>query len=269
MVTRLDLTYDREVTAVRAKVAGYAARLWGGLAAYRDADAERLVATLVPRVEAAQLRIGQLTDAYISRVAAAELGSPIRRGVVADTSTLALRGVEPQIVYNRPFVTAYTKLSEGKTLTAAVSAGGARLASIVNTSMQLASTHAARTAGDRAGVELWMRTLTGRENCGLCVIASTQRYYRGNLMPIHGGCDCIPKPFRGERGKQVIDSALLERMHAAVEAEFGGTDRGARFIDGQGTYNDFADLIVTHAHGELGPVLGWRHQHFSTGDDVA
>jgi len=268
MATRLDLNYDRQVADVRARVGSYAKRLWGGSPSYRDADADRIIALLVPRVEAGQARIAQLTDAYIARVVASELGGGIVRGTVADVSTEALRGVPADEVYRRPFVTAYTELSQGSTLTAAVSAGGARLASIVDTGMQLARTHSARQAGERTGVELWRRELTGRENCGLCTIASTQRYHRGDLMPIHGNCDCIPKPFFGNASTQVIEPKLLEQMHAAVEAEFGTTDRGARFIDGKGSYNDFMDLIVTNAHGEVGPTLGWRWQHFTSKSDL-
>lgn len=268
MATRLDLNYDAQVAAVRTKVRGYAMRLWNGSPNYRDADAERLVALLVPRVEAGQARIAQLTDAYIARVVAAEIGGGIVRGTVADVSTEALRGVPGEEVYARPFVTTRAELAQGATLTAAIGAGGSRLASIVDTGMQLARTHSARQAGSRTGVELWRRELTGRENCAMCTIASTQRYHRGDLMPIHGNCDCIPKPFFGNPDTHVIEPELLERMHSAIEAQFGGTDRAARFIDGKGSYNDFMDLIVTNDHGEIGPTLGWRWQHFTSKSEL-
>lgn len=267
MPTRLDLNYDRQILAVRTKVSNYAERLWNGLGSYRDADAERLIAALVPRVEAGQLRIAQLTDAYIARTAAATLGTQIRRGSVADVSTEALRGVPADEVYNRPFVTTHMKLSEGKSVSGAIAAGGARLESIVTTGMQLASTHAASHAMSRSGVESFARELTGRENCGLCVIASTQRYHRGNLLPIHPGCDCHVRVLKDGGTDQVIDPDLLERMHSAVEAKFGGTDRGARSL-GFGTYNDFQQLLVTNTHGELGPVLGWRGQDFTSLSDI-
>lgn len=263
MVTRLDLAYDAQVAAVRARVTDYAARLWAGLGSYRDADAERLIGALVPRVEAGQLRIAQLTDAYIARTAAATFGTPIKRGQVADATTQGLRGVAAEVVYARPFVTVYTKLSKGKTPEAAFAAGGARLASLVTTGMQLASTHAARQAMDRSGVESFERVLTGRENCALCVIASTQRYHRGNLLPIHGGCDCGVRVLKDGGTAQVIDPDLLEQMHSAVEAQFGGTDRSARMLDGLNDRSDYLDLISTREHGEIGPVLTWRDQHFT------
>ncbi len=261
MPTRLDAAYDAQVAQVRTKILSYAERMWNGLPAYREADAERLIAAIVPRVEAAQLRIGQLTDAYIARTAAQQFGTSISRGSIADVTTQALRGVAAEDVYRRPFATVYNDLSNGKTLTESVTSGGVRLASLVATGMQLAKTHSARQAINRSGATLFRRVLTGREDCGLCVIASTQRYHRGNLMPIHPGCDCHVASFKGDPDEQVIDPDLLNQMHSGVEAEFGFSDRGARLLDGLNDRSDYLDLITTYEHGELGPTLAWRGQH--------
>lgn len=258
MATRLDLNYDAQVLAVRKRVQQYAARYWDGLGAWRDADADRLIAALVPRVEAGQARIAQLTDAYIARVAAD--GGSISRGSVADASTEALRGVPADEVYQRPFVEMRTKLSEGSTVSTAVAAGGARLLDLVSTGMQLAKTHSARAAIDRSGAAGFERVLTGRENCSLCVIASTQRYHRGNLLPIHPGCDCGVRPINGDPSEQVINPERLEAIHTAIENEFGQTDRAARYIDGANSRGDYTDLLVTYEHGEIGPTLAWRDQ---------
>ncbi|UAJ78322.1 hypothetical protein IT072_13745 [Leifsonia sp. ZF2019] len=263
-VTRLDQNYDAQVAAVRSKVMSYAYRKWSSLSAYRDADAEKLIAELVPRVEAGQKRVAELTDAYLSRVAAQQLGTTISRGAVADATTESLRGVDANTVYQRPFTTVYTSLSNGNTLNAATAAGAARLADLVSSGMQLAKTHAARQAMSRTRVELYQRTLTGRENCALCVIASTQRYYKGDLMPIHPGCDCGIKSFIGEPDEQVIDPKLLEQTHEAVAAKSGrAADRGGRDIGLNNPVADYLDVIVTHEHGELGPVLAWRSDHFT------
>lgn len=267
MATRLDSNYDAQVLAVRKRVTDYARRYWAGLGSWRDADAERLIAALVPRVEAGQARIAQLTDAYIARAAAADLGTAINRGSVADVSTEALRGVPAEVVFDRPFVEVHTKLSEGSTVTTAVVAGGSRLLDLVATGMQLAKTHSARTAVDRTGVAGFERVLTGRENCSLCVIASTQRYHRGNLLPIHPGCDCGVRPFNGDPDEQVINPNRLEEIHSAITNEFGESDRAARYIDGGKDRGDYTDLLVTYNHGELGPTLSWRDQHH-TGPSV-
>lgn len=275
MVTRLDATYDSQVLAVRRQVTAYAARLWGSLATFRDADAERLIATLVPRVEAGQKRIAELTDAYLTRVAQMELGVTVRSGAVATVTTEALRGVAAEEVYRRPFVTTYTSLSKGSSLTAAVASGGARLQSLVTTGMQLSKTHSAASQMRRTqGIAGFMRVLTGRENCALCVIASTQRYRRGDLLPMHPACDCNIKQFKGDPSVQVIKPDLLEQTHQIIDARLSGTDRGARDLglgkessSGQ-PLSDFTDLIVSREHSELGPVLTWRSDRFTSAADI-
>lgn len=268
MATKLDLSYDRQLQAVQRQVLSFAARSWGALSAYRDADADRFIAKVAPRVEAGQKRVAELTDAYISRVSADELGAPIKRGQVAGSTTADLRGVPADEVYRRPFATVYKQLAAGASLSAAVDAGGARLSSLVSTGSQLAKTHAARRSMERSKIETFERVLTGRENCTMCVIASTQRYWRGDLMPCHPGCDCGVRPRRGDPNEQVINPELLDAVHAAVEAQFGSTDRGARFVDGLNPVSDYMDLIATHEHGEIGPVLTWRHQHFTSLSDI-
>lgn len=265
--TLLDRNYNRAVADVRARVLSYAQRSWNGLGSYRDADAERLIAALVPRVEAGQKRVAELTDAYLSRLAASQLGISIVRGAVASVSTEDLRGVPAETVYRRPFATTYSSLSNGDTVTKAIGSGSERLTDLVSTGLQLAKTHSARQAMSRTGVELFQRTLTGRENCALCVIASTQRYRKGNLMPIHPGCDCGIKTFIGNPDQQVIAPDLLEQTHAVIRSKLAGTDRGARDLElgkfTQTGISDFTDLIVTHQHGEIGPVLAYRGDHFT------
>ncbi|MDN4616418.1 hypothetical protein P5G50_18375 [Leifsonia sp. F6_8S_P_1B] len=267
-VTRLDLNYDAQVAAVRSKVMSYAYRRWSALSAYRDADAERLIAEIVPRVEAGQKRVAELTDAYLSRVAAEQLGTAITRGAVVDASTEALRGVDAATVYQRPFTTLYTGLRDGDSLTTAASKGGERLLDLVSSGLQLAKTHSARKAMSRTGVELYQRTLTGREDCALCVIASTQRYHKSKLMPIHPGCDCGIKSFIGDPDEQVIAPELLEQTHAAVEAKAGRADSGGRDVGLGSPISDYLNVIVTHEHGELGPVLAWRKDHFTGPSEV-
>lgn len=270
MVTRLDAAYDREVLAVRNRVAAFAARAWGSLSSYRDSDADRLIAALVPRVEAGQKRVAELTDAYLVRVANLELGINVGRGAVAPVTTEVLRGVSPEEVYRRPFVNVYTSLAQGASLTGAVSAGSARLNDLVVTGLQLAKTHSARSQMERTpGVAGFLRVLTGRESCAKCAIASTQRYRRGDLLPIHPGCDCGVKPFRGDPDVQVVNPGLLDSIHSAIETEFGASDTTARYLDGRNDRSDFLDLIVTREHGEIGPVLTWRDQHFTGPGDIA
>ena len=276
MVTKLDLVYDRQVHAVRSRLVAFVLTQWNGLGSWRDADCERLIARIVPRIESGQQKIADLTDAYIRQLATTEFGT-IRNGAVITATTDNLRGIPAAEVYRRPFVSSYAALNEGKSVTAAIEAGAARLTDLVSSGTQLAKTHAARDTMSRSRFLGYQRTLTGRENCALCVIASTQRYHRDDLSPIHPGCDCGVKPLYGEFDTQVIRPELLDSTYEEIATRldhisvgqdarnlgFGKTDARGRPL------SDFTDLIVSNDHGELGPVLGWRDQKFTSAADIA
>lgn len=248
---------------VRDRIVAYAVALWTDLGSWRDSDIDRFVDLLVPRVMAGELTVARLTDAYLSQM----VGVPTVGAV--DLSNIR-NGVTPDEVYRRPAVEMRTALSEGATLTAALAASSQRLQSLIRTDLQLANTHQARAFGVARDVRTWQRTLTGAENCGLCVVASTQRYYKGDLQPIHPGCDCGTEPLPPEQAEnQVINPERLEELHEAVANKFGTTDRGARNLGMGNERSDFLDLIVTQEHGEYGPTLTWRGDKFTGPDDLS
>ena len=249
--------------AVKARLVDYARGMWNSLGSWRDADIDRFVSALVPRVMAGQLTVARLTDAYLAQMTGQ---SPV--GAI-DVSQ-GLRADSPSSVYMRPAVEMRTALANGAPLASAVQAGAVRVVSLVVTDLQLANTHQARKFTSGREVNVFRRTLTGQENCGLCVVASTQRYHRGNLMPIHPGCDCGIEPFMTDTPEeQVIDPGLLEEIHAAVEAHTGNSDRGARAIGLGAPRGDYLTLTVTRQHGDIGPLLVWRDQRFTGPSDLA
>lgn len=276
MATRLDRSYDQSVHKVRVQLQGFALRYWNGLGSWRDKDYEQLLKALVPRIEAGQQKVADLTDAYISRLALEEFGA-IKNGLPLEASTVALRGVPAAEVYHRPFSSAYAELATGKSMTAAVSAGAERLTDLVASGLQLSKTHSAREAIGRSKFQGYQRTLTGRENCALCVIASTQRYTRGDLLPIHPGCDCGVKPYHARFDSQVIDERLLNDTYTEIATRLDhvsvgldARDLGLGKTDARGRpLSDFTELLVTNQHGELGPVLSWRDHKFTGADDIA
>lgn len=186
MVTRLDRAYEVEVHQLRLRVTNFAMRFWNSMGSWRDADIERLLATVTPQVLSGQQRIADLTDAYLTRLAQQQ-GFAVK-GRPFQATTEALRGVADGELYRRPFASMRNTLANGGTVTNAVAVGKDRLRSIVETNMQLAKTHAGQRALESSGVQMTERVLTGRENCALCVIASTQRYWARELQPIHPGC---------------------------------------------------------------------------------
>lgn len=272
------LGYNNQVDSIRAKVVLFAKTVWLGSDQWRDADVDRLVAQIVPRVQAGQIQIANLTSAYIAAMAQVVDKQVIAPIPVDREEITGARGVDPYEVYRRPAVQMYTALSKGISFSDALSQSVNRLTGLVSTDTQLARTHQERASYPASGYRYTIRTLTGKENCGLCVIASTQRYNAIDLRPIHPGCDCGSRQISANFDPgQIIDAKLLEDTHAEIERHLGATDRGARdlglsktvlYAEGERAA-DFTDLIVTNEHSELGPVLSWRSDQFTSAADIA
>jgi hypothetical protein len=252
-----------------------------GLGSWRDEDVTRFVAITRPVIEGAKQQTANLTTAYyqqVAQVSGQQFTATTLTG--SELSTSALRnGPDFDEVYARPFVTARTQLAKGQSLSAAVSAAGARALQIAMTDMNLASGLAGRkTRGTNNNIVGYRRVLTGRENCALCVIASTQRYTVNELKPIHPACDCGEEPIYGDFDPgQVIDPDLLAQTQELVESEIGFADFGARdaglgkvieTADGSTRLADYTELIVTREHGEYGPTLAFRDQRFTGPRDI-
>lgn len=269
---QLIVSHQQAVLAIRARIETFVKVVWAGLGSYRDADIDRLIRIVVPRIQAGQLQVAQLTDAYLSRLAGRAARGVDPRDV---TGTAVRGGADPAEVYRRPAATTYTALAEGKNYNTAIDLGLARLVSIAATDLQLAM----RLQEQRSMAGLfpyYRRVITGR-GCALCAIASTQRYHVGDLKPIHPGCHCTVAPglANGDPG-QVLNSGRLESIHDSVLEQLGQrSDRGARDLgigktDAQGRpLSDYTELIVTHEHGEYGPTLAWRGDHFTGPSGVA
>lgn len=255
-------SYQLLVGRVRTQLDAFVTAHWNGLEAWRDADIVRFENVILPAVLAGQRQVAQLTNAQLTLSRNIALGtneSPRSLDLEAVTGE-AIRGVDPTVVYQRPQKTLNFALSKGATLTSAVGQGLARLRNITATDLQMSKT---RTVAYQGQASYFRRTLTGAENCALCVVASTQRYKRGNLQPIHGGCDCGCEEIYGEDPGQILDRVTLEQVHDAITEQFGNTDRAARYIDGLNERSDYLDLIVVRDNSELGPTLAWRDHRFT------
>lgn len=267
-LTRTITAYGSQTAAVRTRVAAFVDTMWDSLPDIRDAAIERFVAAVVPVVVGGQLQIAALTDAYLAQLETLMTGTPVAPiGVPAEAITIdAVRGIPAADVYRRAGITAWTALSRGEDITAASAAGRARAGEIAATDLQLAKTHAAQhILAAKDHVVGYRRVLEGGKSCALCIVASTHRYRRSDLMPIHPHCDCGVAPIfgRGDPG-QIIDQARLGALHDAVADRLG--PEAAR-PDARSAA-DYRDLVVVHEHGELGPVLSFAGQHFSGPTDV-
>ena len=251
-LNRLTEAYDGQVHTIRQQITAFGQAYWDSLPHYRASAVEDMIQAITPRVTAGQLRIADLTRAYLAQCAR-ELGWKVVLPPIDQDEIRGARGVDPRVVYRRPAVDVYTALAAGKPLPQAAAEGRLRLMQLIGGDMQLAKVHASRQSmrGYPEEGQFYRRVLTGRENCALCVVASTQRYRRGDLMPIHPGCDCGVQPLPpGLAVNQVIDEDLLEQVHQITADRLGVSDRGGRTPD-------YRKLLAVSEHGEYGPTLSW------------
>lgn len=252
---------------VRDRVKAYAANRWTALGSYRDADIERFIATVVPIVEAGQKQTAQLTVAYLDSLARMSGFAPA--GAAMPITGDVIRGVAMAEVYKRPGVTVWTALADGKSITDAVGLGAKRVEQLIDMDLQLAQTHNARNYfGRAAGVVGYMRVLGGGNNCALCALASTQRYHRGNLLPIHEHCHCSVVSLYGDHDPgQVINIERYGAMQQLIEdanVTHPGLAAGSKWEKS----NKPNSHIRVNMHGEYGPTLSWADQNFTSAADL-
>ncbi len=249
------------------------------LGSWRDEDVLRFLQIVGPQIDGLKLQAANLQAVYYQEIAKAngESFTPVEARPRDLTDEALRNGPSSQEVYRRPFIEAWTGLAAGELLRTSIERGATRAASLAETDIQLASRIAGRN--QRQGnnnIVGYRRVLTGAENCALCAIASTQRYRRDQLKPIHPGCDCGEEPIYGDFDPgQVIDLEGLDSLHEGLIQQLGVSDRSARsagigksvqYEDSE-RLADFTDIIVTREHGEYGPTLAWRDQAFTGPND--
>jgi hypothetical protein len=247
------------------EVAGYAKKRFLEIGGVDDAAVAKFLKNVLPLVAAGTVQMSTLTRGYYATLATI-LGQEFnpRRMPRNLLNPSELRGgaVTAAEIYTRGFVTARIALGDGKPLDTALNLGAARIYNIARTDMQLAKTQTGLfVRGGNSNIVGYARVLSGSENCGLCYVASTQRYNVKDLLPIHPGCDCGEMPIYGNRDPgQVIDEANLEATHEAVAKRFGASARNARDIDYR--------LITIEQHGEIGPLLTVKGHKFTGPSDI-
>jgi hypothetical protein len=262
--------YTATLARLRSRVVGTVESSWLALPAYRDADIANWIELVAPLVSAGQAQTAAFTDAYLAGFANLVLEQPTGPAGLDPTlfTTEAMRGAPVDEVYRRPAITLYKALADGTPFADAVELGRQRAVDIASTDLQLAKTTAAQASlSHDKRVVGYRRVLEGGKSCGLCLVASTQRYHRAQLMPIHPGCDCGISPIYATKDPgQVIDPQRLESVHVEIADRFGQFDAGGRTIPGQA--GQYRDELIVHTHGEIGPVLGVRRQVFTSPADL-
>ncbi|MGH3099313.1 MAG: hypothetical protein ACRDMV_25310 [Streptosporangiales bacterium] len=260
--------YGVQVADIRQRIENVVVRLWRALGSYRDADARRFAETITPMILAGQVQIEHLTESYLTQYVARILAEARHVGRAAQLGPLDYsdlrKSTDPADVYRRPFQQVWTELSHDVPYPDAVDRGERRAKDLAATDLQLAKTHKSRQVMETMPDQVvgYRRVLEGDYSCGLCVVASTQRYHKGKLLPIHPECDCGIAPIVGTNDPgQVIDEDRLVRAHDEIMKRLGVSDAGAR-------NPDYRKLLIEHTHGEIGPVLAVRGQSFTGPSDV-
>lgn len=251
---------------LRASMVQQLFAIWFGMGNYRDPDVSSFLELSTPLVAAARETSAQATATYIQfqlelQGADSDFEMPPIDVIAGD----AIRnGVPMEEVYARPFKELWTALSRGHSLEEAIQMGADRLRQLVETDIQLAHTHTARDIfSSRKDVMGFRRVPTGAYTCALCMVASTQRYRKLDLMPIHPGCDCRVAPIISEDTiPRVVDKETLARIHSAIEKQFGLSASDARSID-------YRKILLVEEHGEYGPTLTVAKHKFTGPDDLS
>lgn len=192
-------------------------RLWLSTGAVGDvAVQDQFVARASELLGGGQRQTARLTGAYLA-AKAREAGDGVE--VTLDASRYVdLQG--PESLYS-PFGAVGHQLREGADREAAFTSGQARLQRVATTGLQMAHVRAAQDWMRQVpGVAGYRRVLGAGKSCGLCVVASTQRYRTGQLAPIHERCKCTVSPIWGtEDVGQVVDSDRLKAVRSRLQAD--------------------------------------------------
>lgn len=221
---------------------------WSRLGGLDDTSADAFARAAAERAAVAALAVAGLVEAYVS--AARTLADLSDEADPADPADLdRLRGIDPEGQYRRPVVTARTAVADGFPFEQAMARAADRAASIIGTDVLLAQRVA---IGHATGTVGYRRVLTG-ESCALCATASTQRYHRGDLMPIHARCDCSVAPIIGDADPgRVINQERLDAIRTDTTRPDYWRDRHFVVTDDD---RILTPPIAVRQHGELGPVL--------------
>ena len=204
--------------SISAQLGQHLTGVFRALGSWRDPDAAKFAHTAVPMVAGAQRTLAQLVALYMAAQASKATGTAVSAPAIPATAITGLRGVDPAVVYRRPFVATWTALSRGSDLPTAIDRGADRLAKVAEGDLQQTHSSTARAAmralpNKPSG---WRRVLVGPDNCVLCTAASTRTYSVEHLNPLHHNCNCRVEPVFGLRQVKNSDPAGYVMDHGEL-----------------------------------------------------
>ena len=216
---------------LRAFTSNAVRRYWDDLPAYDRANVDEFLTRTVPTVIAAQRQSVAVTEAYIARYLRRQpLGINPEKLIGASVRN----GTAPEDVYQRPFVTLWTRLGDGSDYADAFSAAVTQAAGSAAMDVQLSMRATANAVQEAdAGIYGYSRVADGAA-CLFCMEVDGAYVKSADAMPLHNNCGCGLEP--------------LTAPHP----------RAATLPSG----------VAVHQHGELGPVLGDPAHNFTSAADI-
>lgn len=256
-LARLEALTERQAEHRRSIVVKLLRLLLGLWGDFGDARDPNLVAGNAAQsasvVDAALAQTRLLTRSYLTTVLR-ELGvGDLRLPPVVDLYPRS--GVSELDVYSRPARQFTYALSQGSSLDEARTVAVQRLEAIATQDVKAADRDEARTVYTAVPRVIGYRRvphpeLSNTGTCGLCWVASQRRYRSSDLMALHGpSCNCTTLPIvEGDDPGLRLNRADLDALYAAA---------------GRTSADDLREVRVSvNEHGELGPILGNRGDHF-------
>lgn len=206
-------------------------RIWANLHGYDRANLDEWLSRVLPVVSTAQRTSVIFTEAFLAqRLERAPLG--VNPGELIGAGVR--NGAAPAEVYERPFVTLWSKLGAGLDFADASSAALARATGTAAMDVQL-SMRATANAVQEADEEIYgYERAADPGACNFCSEVDGAYVKEADAMPLHNNCGCGLEP--------------LTAPHR----------RAAKLPSG----------VVVHHHGELGPMLGAPGDHFTSESDI-
>lgn len=216
---------------LRAVVTQQVARIWAALAGYDREDVDPWLSQVLPLVAAAQRASATLTDAYLAR-ALDRRPTGIDYEQVIGAAVRA--GTSPETVYERPFITTWTGLKDGKLFEDAYEDGLNRATTAAATDVQLTMRATASAFQDATPGFYGFARRADPGACEFCRLVDGAYVKRANAFPLHPHCGCSLEP--------------LTAPHPAA----------AKLPNG----------VAVHQHGEMGATLADPSHDFTTKAEI-
>ncbi|WP_382307296.1 hypothetical protein [Herbiconiux sp. UC225_62] len=170
-------------------------------------------------------------------------------------------GIGALEVYSRPAKQYVYARSQGATVEEAKKVANERLEHLATQDVKLATRDEERRIYEAAPKVIGYRRIVHPElsksgTCGLCIVASARVYSTDDLMPLHGpscNCDTLPITKGDDPGFRLNDDDL-QKIYAAAGSTAAEDLQNTR--------------ISINEHGELGPVLVKKGDHFRSAADA-